>query len=628
MAAVPRRARDDKGDNASAFLDELFAKREAYLSRDPYATIGDADGFNTKIVGVTHEGRQDLVAGVRPGEPLALVREPDNEHDPRAIAVRYGNLKLGYLRRAIAARIAPNIDGGERYTAEVRHVTGGGARSIGVNIWVTRERPIVERRVAGERAPADGVLAALIGSHPLRDAQRAVLERVASGRNTLAVLGTGRGKSLCYQYPAAVGALEHGTKTLVLYPLRALANDQYDALHRRLAPLGVRVFRANGAIESGERAALMEALETGAWDIVCATPEFVHYHVARFAQDPSRPSLLVVDEAHHVVESTHRPAYGGIGAVVRALGSPQVIALTATAGEAAFAGMRKALGIDAWVIDPTVRANLTVVDARNTTVKLAYIARSIDAEGKAIVYCNSRNEVTKLAERLRRRLGDCVAFYHAGVGAAERTQVEAFFRSGEVRVVVATTAFGEGIDLPDVRDVFLYHLNFDLTEFNQQAGRAGRDGAPARIHLLFGEKDRGINDFILERDSPTAAALRNIYRGLRVLARDGVLRATHDDAAALLDLGDRVRGETVATALRIFADVGLVEHAEDDEGRYVVFRRAAGKVDLTRSERFAEGEAERESFSRFCRLALGATTDVLQAVINRPIYPATVALSN
>ena len=608
---------------AAAFLAELYAKRDAYLDSDPYASIGDSYGFNTKVVGVTFEGRQDLVAGLRPGETLALVREPHNPYDPNAIAVRFGTLQIGFLRRPIAQRLAPNIDAGERYTAEVRHVTGGGARSIGVNIWVARERPAVDRRIAGERARADEVLAALIGDQPLRDAQRDVLERITAKKNTLAVLGTGRGKSLCFQYPAAVGALERGEKTIVLYPLRALANDQYEALIRRLEPLGLRIFRANGAID--ERTALMEALADGAWDIVCATPEFVHYHVARFAHDLSRPSLLVVDEAHHLVESTNRPAYGRIGEVVAALGRPQLLALTATAGDEVFAGIRRGLGIDAWVVDPTVRDNLHVVDARGVTNKLAHIERYLEAGGKAIVYCNSRNEVTKVAEKLRARIGDAVAFYHAGVATPDRARVEAFFRSGEIRVVVATSAFGEGIDLPDVRDVFLYHLNFDLTEFNQQAGRAGRDGAPARIHLLYGERDRNINDFIIEREAPTLHTLRAIYRGLKGLAKEGVLRAMPADAAELLDL-DKVAAATVRSALRIFADVELIDQGEDDEGRFVRFRDVAGKIDLTASERYVEGEAERESFRKFCELALTAQPEILQTVINRPIYPSNVPL--
>ena len=609
---------------ASAFLDELYAQRDVFLDRDPYASIGDSYGFNTKIVGVTFEGRQDLIAGLTPGAELELVRQPENAFDPNAVAVHFGRLQLGFVRRPIAARIAPNIDAGERYRAEVRHITGGGTRSAGVNIWVTRERPEPARPASGARAGPADVQRALLGERPLRAAQRAVLERVASGRNTLAVLGTGRGKSLCFQVPAAAGALERGAKTVVLYPLRALANDQYEALLRRLEPLGLRILRANGAIGAGERVALMDALENGTWDIVCATPEFVHFHVDRFAHERSRPALLVVDEAHHLIQSTHRPAYGRVADVVRKLGSPQVLALTATAGDEVFAGIRRELGIDAWVIDPTIRENLTVVEARGTTNKLAYIQRNIDADGKAIVYCNSRSEATKVAEKLRAQLGDTVAFYHAGVGSAERLHVERYFREGAIRVIVATSAFGEGVDLPDVRDVFLYHLNFDLTEFNQQSGRAGRDGEAARIHLLFGERDRSINDFILERDAPTLHTLRGIYREMKRIARAGVIRMTYADIGSAIDLGDKVADRTIGAAVRIFDDAGLIELSEDDEGRFVRFREVTGKVDLTQNERFAEGEAERESFKEFCELVLEAQPEVLQTIVNRPIYPSNV----
>ncbi len=609
---------------AATFLAGLYARSDEFLDRDMYASIGDSYGFNTKLAGVTFENRQDVAGGLRPGLELELERQPENPYDPNAIAVRYGRLQIGYIKKGIAARIAPNIDAGERYRAEVKHVTGGGTKTTGVNIWVVRERRAEVRETAGVRAHASEVQRALLGERPLRDAQRAVLERVHSGRNTLAVLGTGRGKSVCFQLPAAVSALERGAKTVVLYPLRALANDQYEALKRRLEPLGLRVLRANGAIDAGERADLMDALETGDWDIVCATPEFVHFHVERFTHERSRPALLVVDEAHHLIASTHRPAYGRVADVVRTLGSPQVLALTATAGDEVFAGIRRELGIERWVIDPTIRDNLTVVEARNTTNREAYIAANVDPDGKAIVYCNSRPGATGVAEKLRARLGDVVAFYHAGVGTAERAQVEQLFREGAIRVIVATSAFGEGVDLPDVRDVFLYHMNFDVTEFNQQAGRAGRDGAAARIHLLFGERDRSINDFILERQAPPLHTLRNIYRETKRIASDDLVRMTYADIASAIDLGDKVSPETVGVAVRIFADSGLVESGEDDDGRYIRFLAVDGKVDLTRNARFAEGEAMRESFTAFCELALRAQPAVLEQIVNRPIYPSNV----
>lgn len=613
------------------FLRDLYAKRNDYLSREPFASIGRAAQFHTKVVGVSFEGRQAVVGGLRDGVAVDLVREPQNPHDPSAIAVRYGALQLGFLRREIAARLAPIIDGGERYVARVASITGGGERHTGVNLDVRRERAAaVEGSRAARGAPgydptaADAyrlaVRTALIGDRPLRESQRAVLERVEAGRHTLAVLGTGRGKSFCFQYPAAVRALERGEKTLVFYPLRALANDQFDALRRRLGPLGLRILRANGALDGDERAELDLALDDGAWDIVLATPEYALFHRDAFERACNRPGLVVVDEAHHIFESKHRPAYGKLGELIRGLGAPQVLALTATARADAFREIRRALDIDAWVVDPTVRENLHLVDARNTTDKYAYVRAVAGMPGKTIVYCNSRAEATKVAEKLRGEFSSAVAFYHAGVPALERAMVEDLFRRGELETIVATSAFGEGIDLPDVRDVVLYHLNFDFTEFNQQAGRAGRDGDVARIHLLYGEADRRINDFIIGKNAPSVALLREIYRGVRGIASEDVVRLGFEEIARTLEL-DMVEGSTVATAVRIFEEGGLVRVGVDDDGRFVRFLPSPKRVDLTQTTRFAEGQAERDTFERFCELALKANAIDLEAIVNRPIYP-------
>ena len=616
----------------AAFLSELFEKKDAFLVRDRFASIGESNDFYTKVVGVSFEGRQSVLGGLAPGDPLELVREADNAYDPNALAVRYGRLQLGYLRREIAQRLAPNVDAGDRYSVSIGSITGGGDRHIGVNIRVRRERAKTSAARAdtgtlAERSHSDAeaLRRALIGERPLREAQHKVLSRIDAGRNTLAVLGTGRGKSLCFQLPAAERALARGEKTIVFYPLRALTNDQYEAMSRRLAGFGLRILRANGAIDGAERADLDAALEDGSWDVILSTPEFATYHRDEFLRPCNRPHFVVVDEAHHIFESNHRAAYGTLGTLVRELGAKSVLALTATATPDAFAAIRKALSIDAWVIDPTVRENLHLIDARGTTNKNEYLSRELGGEGKAIVYCNSRAEVAKLADRLRARFGETVAFYHAGVPTAERLRVEDLFRRGVVRTIVATSAFGEGIDLPDVRDVVLYHLNFDFTEFNQMAGRAGRDGADARIHLLYGDSDRRINDFIIGKSAPSLELLRELYRGMRGLASADVLRMTYEDVARTLDL-DMADGSTVGTAVRIFAEGGLLESGTDDDGRFVRFLEVAEKIDLTKTARYAEAQAERDAFERFCGLALGADVKTLEQIINRPIYPDRIAL--
>lgn len=613
--------------DAATFVDALFAKAAEYSKRDPYASIGEAVDFHTKVVGVSFEGRQDVLAGLRVGDELTLVRQPDNPHDSNAIAVCMGALQIGFIHKGAARRIAPKMDEGIRYRVEVASLTGGGARSRGVNIRVRRVSGGVVRAAAQVRGSVerDDVRRALIGDRAIRDSQLEVLARIDLGKSTLAVMGTGRGKSFCYQYPAATRALESGKKTLVVYPLRALANDQHDALVRRLGPLGVRIFRANGSIGEEERVELMAALEAGEWDIVCSTPEFVHYHLERFGRAASRPDLLVVDEAHHLSESKHRGAYGSLGPALAQLGDPQVLALTATARTDVFEHIRSALRIEDWVIDATVRTNLHIVDARGTKDRESYIERALREPGKAIVYCNSRPGTTKVAERLRRAFGNEVAFYHAGVPSAERTIVENLFREGNLRIVVATSAFGEGIDLPDVRNVFLYHLNFSFTEFNQQAGRAGRDGGDASIHLMYGEGDRRINDYIIAKTAPALGTLREVYREMRKIASEGELRLNNADVADIIG-HDLVDGTTIGIALRIFEDAGLVSIIHGDEGRVVTFKDVREKIDLTANERFAEGQAERESFDAFCDVALKAKDQTLEAIVNRPIYPERVAL--
>jgi len=620
---------DDAGEETiDDFVARMFAQKKQFLERDAFAGIGERDSFPTKIMGVSFEGRQDIVAGLKPGADLFLERQPQNPVDANAIAVRYGTLQLGFLRKQIAKHLAPLIDSGIPYRARVENVTGGAqGKNFGVNVRVFREQQMSLDAFAVEaRAQADhaGIRRALIGDAEMHKAQRDVLARLDAGKNTLAVMGTGRGKSFCFQYPAAYRALESGQKTLVLYPLRALANDQFEALKRRLDGFGLRILRANGAIGAEERVTLMTTLERGDWDIILATPEFLQFHREAFA-GKSSPALLVIDEAHHAYESKHRAAYGKLSATVAALGGPQVLGLTATARDEAFAHVVKELGIAAWVIDPTVRENLRVIDGRGTKDKLAYLRRVLGDSGKAIVYCNSRNEVSKVADGLRKDMSNEVMFYHAGMPSAERAEVEKYFRAGSLRVIVATSAFGEGIDLPDVRNVVLYHLNFSFTEFNQQAGRAGRDGAAAEIHLLFGDYDRRINEYIIDQEAPTIGVLRELYRGIRGLASDGVVRMSQSEIAGTLEF-DKVNERTVGAALRIFEDEGLVEAGIDDDGRYLRFVPAAGKIDLTRNERFAEGEAERENFARFCDFVLTSKAETLERIINRPIYPQGQAL--
>src|SRR5580658_8056982 len=198
---------------ADAFVERVFAKSDENL-HDTYATIADAARFHTKLAGVSFEGRQDVIAGLHAGAPLELRRQADNPHDANAIAVHYGQLQLGFFNKRLAAHIAPLLDAGARYGARVASLTGGRStgelKHRGVNVVIEREALGLPRvgTAAAERPDVEAdatetgevVRSALIGASVPHEAQRAVLERVEAGRNTLAVLGTGRGKSFCFQY--------------------------------------------------------------------------------------------------------------------------------------------------------------------------------------------------------------------------------------------------------------------------------------------------------------------------------------------------------------------------------------------------------------------------------------------
>jgi hypothetical protein len=145
--------------------------------------------------------------------------------------------------------------------------------------------------------------------------------------------------------------------------------------------------------------------------------------------------------------------------------------------------------------------------------------------------------------------------------------------------------------------------------------------------LLYGDEDRRINDFILRKSAPSVAVLRELYRGMRGLASFETVRMSYEDVARTLEV-DNVEGETVAAAVRIWQEAGLIEAGRDDDGRFVRFLDVAGKVDLTTTAGYAEAEADRESFERFCKLALTADATTLEQIINRPIYPDRVALEN
>ncbi|TLM90919.1 MAG: single-stranded-DNA-specific exonuclease RecJ, partial [Actinobacteria bacterium] len=375
------------------------------------------------------------------------------------------------------------------------------------------------------------------------------------------------------------------------------------------------------------------ALRDGELDVVLTTPEFLHFHAGRFA-DAGRVRFVVVDEAHHVglARAGHRPAYARLGEALERLGGPLVLAVTATASDEVATQIGAVLGIDEVVLDPTVRDNLAIEDRRTATEKDAYLAALAAKGEKLIVYVNSREASVRLARMLRKKVPDLAwktAFYNGGLSRSVRHAVERAFRDGEVQAIVATSAFGEGVNIPDVRHVVLYHLPFSAVEFNQMAGRGGRDGAVARVHLLFGEKDARINETILSSLAPDREDLAALYRVLRGIAeKEGAgFEITNGELAERCQAvrrGCRLDDKGVSAGVGVFRDLGLVTGEGHGAYRRLTLVDDAPKVELTSSVRYAEGVDEMEQFGQFREWVLEAPAEELLARFNRPILPTHV----
>ncbi|MGF6543829.1 RecQ family ATP-dependent DNA helicase [Paraburkholderia youngii] len=457
----------------------------------------------------------------------------------------------------------------------------------------------------------------VFGIRRLRPGQRDIVRSVLEQRDTLAVMPTGAGKSLCYQLPA----LHLDGWTLVVSPLIALMKDQFD----KLCEAGIDAWRINSAVPAAELREAYEALRGMRRGIVFVTPEQLtrpELIDALQAGSRQRIKLVVVDEAHCVSQWGHdfRPAFLRIVDAVKALGKPPILALTATATPDIREDIVRSLGlhepriVNTGVYRDNLHYRVTQVSVgggrqrastRAREAKTAALRALLASEsGRGIVYTATVREAEQLAATVR-SWEVAAACYHGRMPGRERHDAQERFVSGDVHVMIATNAFGMGVDIPDIRFVVHYQIPGSIDAYYQESGRAGRDGKVARCELLFDLNDRRVQQFLALGRYPDAALLRRICDALAQRAKAPGPGVT---ARELLDAVPDVGRNKLAVALKMLTDSGHVSR-----GRLQGYRLRERGPEHGRDG--AEDSAIEAAVERYAQLAT-RDRDALQQIID------------
>jgi len=350
------------------------------------------------------------------------------------------------------------------------------------------------------------------GFEDFREGQREVIGSILEGKDAVVVMPTGSGKSLCYQLPAMI----LDGVTLVVSPLIALMKDQVDALRAR----GLPATFINSSISDSEQHARIESLRRREHKLVYIAPE--RFRSSRFnaALQQIPISLVAVDEAHCISTWGHdfRPDYLRLRSVIKSLGQVQTLALTATATPYVRSDIVQQLGLNRpqTFVSGFDRPNLSieVIHTEKERQKISLIrtlARQIPGSG--IIYASTRKAVEQVGNKLK-ALDLGVSIYHAGLSDGMRIKAQDDFMSGRTQMIVATNAFGMGIDKPDIRFVVHYQMPGSIEAYYQEIGRAGRDGLPSTCVLLFNYADKNTHDFFIEGSYPDISIIKQVYDSL------------------------------------------------------------------------------------------------------------------
>jgi ATP-dependent DNA helicase RecQ len=399
------------------------------------------------------------------------------------------------------------------------------------------------------------------GFEDFREGQREVIISILEGHDTVVVMPTGGGKSLCYQLPALMKA----GATIIVSPLIALMKDQVDALAARNLPATF----INSSIAFEEQKARIQGVRRGEYKLVYVAPE--RFRSAHFVETLRSidVSLFAIDEAHCISQWGHdfRPDYLRLKHAIEEIGRPQIAALTATATPYVRSDIIEQLSLH----EP--RAFVSGFDRPNLSINIVHTQKEREKinhikmlaasnKGSGIIYTSTRKAVEQVTSRLR-SAGLNVVGYHAGMDEASRTNAQDDFMSSRTQMIVATNAFGMGIDKPDIRFVAHYHMPGSIEAYYQEIGRAGRDGLPSTCVLLFNYADKRTQDYFIEGSYPPPETVARVYQALAATNLKRIELSISEIAARA-----GIRNEmAVQSALIILEKAGHIERGSSNENR-------------------------------------------------------------